>query len=86
MIVKHFFSVSAAMLVMRLEQTGIIELWQRDSIVRTFGQGWRTSEPEPLVYQALAYDFISLGKALRAPAASLKEVERRMNGGLCGSD
>ncbi len=79
MIAKTRFRTSAAMLVMRLEQTGIIELWQRDNIFQSFGQGWRTVEPEPLeiqsagklemprfdrlVYQALGCGFITVEKA-----------------------
>lgn len=45
---KRFFRVSAAMLLMRLEQIGCIELWQRDNIFKTFGKTWRATEPEPL--------------------------------------
>lgn len=79
MIAKKFFRVSAAMLTMRLEQVGIIELWQRDNILQSFGRTWRSIEPEPLeiaaasklemprferlVYQALGCGFITVEKA-----------------------
>lgn len=45
---KKFFRVSAAMLVMRLEQIGIMDLMQRDWFFQTVAQGWRKVEPEPL--------------------------------------
>lgn len=96
---KHFFRVSAAMLVMRLEQTGCIELWQRDKVFQTFGQTWRTAEPEPLerpslnqelprfralVYQALACDFISVERAAEVLQVTVPEVHRGLRGPIYG--
>lgn len=48
LLVKKLFRVSAAMVVMRLEQVGLMESNQRDWFFRTVARTWRTQEPEPL--------------------------------------
>lgn len=97
---KHFFRVSAAMLVLRLKQVGLMDISHRDWFFQNIGKGWRTEEPEPLegwmsnqmeaprferlVYQALARDFISKGKAVELLQVPLREVERGMSGDVAG--
>ena len=79
MLVKRIFRVSAASMLMRLEQVGIMDQHQRDWYFRSTARGWRIEEPEPLedssskeevpqrferlVYRALAEDLISNVKA-----------------------
>lgn len=48
MMTKRFFRVSAAMLVLRLKQVGIMDVAARDRFFKTIGKNWRTDEPEPL--------------------------------------
>ncbi len=48
MMTKRFFRVSAAALVLRLKQVGIMDAAARDRLFKTMGQTWRTVEPEPL--------------------------------------
>ncbi len=48
MIIKRFFRVSAAMMVVRLEQVGLMERYQRDWYFRTVARTWRSDEPKPL--------------------------------------
>ncbi len=79
MLVKRIFRVSAAAMLMRLEQIGIMDKYQRDWYFRTVARRWRFDEPdaledefikeetpkrfERLVYHALAEDLISGSKA-----------------------
>ena len=96
MMVKKFFRVSAAMIVMRLEQVGIFDLAQRDAFFYGMGQGWRTAEPEPLrredelprydrlVYRALASGFITLERASELLDRPFEVVERGLKGGRYG--
>ena len=48
LLVKRLFRVSAAMAVVRLEQVGLMERYQRDWFFRTVARTWRTQEPDPL--------------------------------------
>ena len=97
MLTKRFFRVSAAMLVLRLKQTGFIDVSQRDRFFKTIGNNWRTMEPEPLeewsseplepprferlVFQALGRDFISPGKAAELLRVNIREIQRGIDGG-----
>ena len=45
---KHFYGVSAAALLMRLEQVGKLTNQQKVSVLKTYGETWRTQEPEPI--------------------------------------
>lgn len=97
MLTKKFFRVSAAMIVMRLEQVGILDRLQRDWFFQTIGNGWRKTEPEPLeesaaakleqprfellVYRALISDFISAGKAAELLGVRIEEIEHGLRGG-----
>lgn len=99
MLVKRIFRVSAASMLMRLEQVGIMDQHQRDWFFRTTARAWRSEEPDPLedpavkeevprrfdrlVYRALAEDLISTVKA-----AELLRVTslREIEFGLKGPD
>jgi Zn-dependent peptidase ImmA (M78 family) len=99
---KRYFRVSAAMLVMRLEQIGIVDRVQRDFYFQNIGQGWRTNEPEPLehppkileqprrferlVFLALASDYIFEGKAAELLRVPLREVKHGLRGRSYGMD
>ncbi|MGF1623955.1 MAG: helix-turn-helix domain-containing protein [Alphaproteobacteria bacterium] len=45
---KRMYRVSAAMLLVRLRQVGVIDQSTLAYAFQTFARGWRTSEPEPL--------------------------------------
>lgn len=45
---KHRYGVSAAMLLMRLQQTGILDQATVEYAFRTYARGWRWSEPDEL--------------------------------------
>lgn len=45
---KHLYKVSAAALLMRLEQIGVIDRATKEYAFRTFARGWRIDEPEDL--------------------------------------
>lgn len=74
---KHLYRISAAALLVRLEQVGVIEHAIMVYAFQTVAKGWRKIEPEPiedrdaettkrferLCYRALSEDLISLAKA-----------------------
>jgi len=90
--VKHIFGVSAAALVMRLHDLGVINDATRERIFRGVGLNWRKQEPSPLpdteeprrferlVLRALAEDVISLPKAAELLGKKTSEVQFVMSG------
>lgn len=93
-LVKKFFRVSAAMLITRLEQVGLMETAQKNIYFHTVAHGWRGVEPEPLqsdsietprferlVYRALSYGFISNEKAAELLRVPVPEVEHNLRAG-----
>lgn len=50
--VKHFFGVSAAAMIYRLRDLGIIREGYMSYVFQTHGRTWRTAEPEPLKPQS----------------------------------
>ena len=90
--IKHIFGISAAALVMRLRDLGIItEATVRD-IFSGIGRGWRTEEPRPLertesptrfrrlCLRALAENEISESKAAELLRLRVSEIEGIMAG------
>lgn len=90
--IKRIFGVSAAALILRLEDLGVILQATKQTIFRGIGRTWRKREPEPLtedeaprrfqrlVLHALAEKIISLPKAAELLRKSTREVERIMSG------
>lgn len=90
--IKRLFAVSAAALVVRLRDLGVISEARFQSVFRGVGKTWRTREPEPLpddeeprrfqrlVLRALAEKLISLPKATELLRKSTREIERSMAG------
>lgn len=90
--VKHLFGVSAAALVVRMRDLGIIGEATLRGIFRGIGSGWRKSEPSPLdrredprrfrrlCLRALAEDEISASKASELLRLRVSEIERIMSG------
>lgn len=90
--IKRLFGVSAAALVVRLRDLGVISDARYQSIFLGMGKTWRQREPAPLsddeeprrfqrlVLRALAEKFISLPKAAELLRKSTREVERSMAG------
>ena len=90
--IKKVFGVSAAALVIRMRDLGIIGEATVTRIFRGIGRSWRTQEPCPLVQaespkrfrrlclRALAEDVISESKAAELLGMRISEIERVMVG------
>jgi Zn-dependent peptidase ImmA (M78 family)/DNA-binding XRE family transcriptional regulator len=93
---KRLYRVSAAALLIRLQQIGVIDKWTMEYAFRTFASGWRTQEPdeiekergqlerpkrfERLAYRALAEDMISVTKAAELLRIPVARVEADLKG------
>ena len=90
--IKRMYGVSAAALIVRLRDLGVITEGTLQTVFRGIGRTWRKAEPEPLpeneeprrfqrlVLRALAEDVISLPKAAELLRKSTGEVNRIMSG------
>ena len=90
--IKHIFGISAAALVMRLRDLGIITEATVRNIFGGIGRGWRTEEPRPLertesptrfrrlCLRALAEHAISESKAAELLRMRVSEIEGIMAG------
>lgn len=90
--IKRMYRVSAAALIVRLRDLGVITDETLQRVFRGIGHTWRKAEPEPLpeneeprrfqrlVLRALAEDVISLPKAAELLRKSTGEVSRIMSG------
>lgn len=88
--IKHMFGISAAALVMRMRDLGIITDVTLRDIFRGIGRTWRTDEPHPLnrtekpkrfrrlCLRALAENEISESKAAELLRSRVSEIERIM--------
>lgn len=86
MLVKRIFRVSAASMLMRLEQVGIMDKSQRDWYFRTIAREWRLKEPVPLEetflkeesprrFERLVYHALAEGLISNIKAAELLRVQ-----------
>ena len=92
--IKHIFGISAAALVMRMHDLGIISAATKRRVFEGIGHGWRTKEPRPLerteaptrfrrlCLRALAESEISASKAAELLRLPVSEIE----GIMAGSD
>ena len=92
--IKHIFGISAAALVMRLRDLGIITEATLQSIFGGIGRSWRTDEPHPLkrtesptrfrrlCLRALAENEISESKAAELLRLRVSEIEGIMAGSV----
>ena len=94
--IKHRCGVSAAALLYRLGQTGIVSSSSVSKAFRTFAQPWRSEEPCPIIdnenrveiperferlcYHALAEGYISIAKAMELLGKSVEELELAIRG------
>ena len=90
--IKHIFGISAAALVMRMRDLGIITQATLRDIFAGVGSGWRTDEPRPLrrtesptrfrrlCLRALAESEISESKAAELLRLRVSEIENIMAG------
>jgi len=90
--IKRIYGVSAAALIVRLRDLGIISEEAFRIVFRGIGRNWRKAEPDPLpedeepkrfqrlVLRALAEDLISLPKAAELLRKSTREVSCIMSG------
>lgn len=90
--VKQIYGVSAAALMVRLKDLGIISQASMATVFRGMGRKWRSQEPAPiirseqplrfqrLVFRALAEDIISLPKASELLGWSTDRIIRQMHG------
>jgi Zn-dependent peptidase ImmA (M78 family)/DNA-binding XRE family transcriptional regulator len=90
--IKRMYGVSAAALIVRLRDLGVITDGTVQTVFRGIGRTWRKAEPEPLpeteeprrfqrlVLRALAEDIISLPKAAELLRKGTGEVNRIMSG------
>lgn len=90
--IKHIFGISAAALVMRMRDLGIITQVTLRDIFEGIGSGWRTAEPRPLTrtesptrfrrlcLRALAESEISESKAAELLRLRVSEIEGIMAG------
>lgn len=90
--IKLMFGVSAAALVVRLRDLGIINEATLRGIFSGVGRGWRREEPSPLergeptrrfrrlCFRALAEEAISESKAAELLGLPVSEIERIMSG------
>ncbi len=93
---KRSYRVSAATLLLRLKQVGIINQSTLSYAFQTYAKGWRSSEPSPLesgedkyevprrfellCYRALAEKLIAPSKACELLQRPLDEIARAMKG------
>lgn len=91
---KHLYRVSAAAVLMRLEQLEVITLSAKEHAFRTTFRGCRTTEPEPLrdseaertdrfhrlCYRAVSEELISVVKAAELLRRPVKEIETGVRG------
>ena len=92
--IKQKFGISAAALVMRMRELGIIRQATADSIFRGVGRTWKSKEPSPLTrserpqrfrrlcLRALAEKEISESKAVELLRLPASEVEHIMAGSV----
>lgn len=90
--VKRFFGISAAALVVRMRDLGIIRQATATGIFRGIGRSWRKTEPRPLTrtespvrfrrlcLRALAENEISVSKAAELLRIRVTEIEPLMAG------
>lgn len=90
--IKHIFGISAAALVMRMRDLGIITEATVRNIFRGIGSSWRTKEPRPIEHteiptrfrrlclRALAENEISVSKAAELLRLKVSEIEGIMAG------
>ena len=90
--IKHMFGISAASLVMRMRDVGIISDATLRDIFEGIGSSWRTNEPRPLTrterpkrfrrlcLRALAENEISESKAAELLRLRVSEIDRIMAG------
>ena len=90
--IKHMFGISAAALVMRMRDLGIITEATLGDIFSGIGRSWRTNEPNPLTrterpkrfrrlcLRALAENEISESKAAELLRLRVSEIDRIMAG------
>ena len=90
--IKQMFGVSAAALVVRLRDLGIITEATLRGVFSGVGRGWRKVEPDPLerdeptrrfrrlCFRALAEEAISESKAAELLGLPVSEIERIMSG------
>ena len=96
--IKRIYRVSAATLLVRLRQVGIINQSTFDYAFRTFARGWRKREPESLkgnyevpqrferlCYWALAEKLIDPGKACELLQKPLADIEKGLKGPASGN-
>lgn len=96
---KHMYRVSAAAVLVRLEQIGIIS---RSTMIHTFqtiGSGWRKNEPLPiedamaerasrfgrLCFRALSERLISPAKAVELLGRTANEIQQELKGPVSGA-
>jgi len=91
---KHLYRVSAAAVLTRLEQCGIITRSTMVHVFRTTGRGWRKDEPMPihddcaelarrferLCFRALSERRISPAKAAELLGRPYKQIQQQMRG------
>ncbi len=91
---KHLYRVSAAALLVRLEQLGVISNSTLIHAFQTVAKGWRKEEPEPLeeedvetakrferlCYRALVEDLIALPKAAELLRKPAKKIQEEIRG------
>lgn len=91
---KHLYRVSAAAILIRLEQTGIVSHATVIRVFRTIGRGWRRTEPQPiednvveranrferLCLRALSEDLISQAKAVELIGKTSVEILQEVMG------
>ena len=93
---KKMYRVSAAALLVRLKQIGILSATAVNYAFRTFAKPWRTQEPDPieselgsqelakrferLCLRAISERYISLSKGVELLRVSLSELEEMLKG------
>jgi Zn-dependent peptidase ImmA (M78 family)/transcriptional regulator with XRE-family HTH domain len=96
MVSKRMYRVSAAALIVRCRDTGIISSDQMTRVFMTIGRSWRREEPRPLegrgqvfecprrferlCYRALAEELVSVTKAAELLGRPVTEIEAAMGG------
>ncbi len=95
---KHLYRVSAAAILVRLEQIGIISHSTMARAFQTVGRGWRKDEPLPikddlaekanrferLCFRALSEKLISPAKATELLGKTAKEIQHELEGPKSG--
>ncbi|MBF2761011.1 MAG: ImmA/IrrE family metallo-endopeptidase [Ectothiorhodospiraceae bacterium AqS1] len=92
--IKHMYRVSAAALLVRFEQIGIIKRSTMIGIFKGIGRGWRKIEPLPiedimaervsrfdrLCFRALSEKLISPAKAIELLGRTANEIQQELKG------